>query len=556
MRPRRFLLHVLVLLGIIVVVGGMAGTAGAIPDDRLVAECAVEPPEDFAPPEAGNDTIGWFDGYWYNESLDVEIGDNLSPDQLEHLSARTAARVEALRCLSFDEMPPIEIMDREAFAEEQATFFESIGEPTRRFDNQQFETLLAIGSDADSIEIRQEAREVTSGGIYDFEQDHIIVITDDPDTLTIDEGILAHELVHALQDQHFNLSRYNRETTDRDKAILGVIEGDARRLELAYRDRCEAGDWGDSCLEAAQGAGGPPPNWAQYFISFQPYSDGPTFVERAHERNGTAAVNALFDDMPRATLHTIDPGTYGTVAPELVMVPDMSDDPWERLEIPDGPDYNVIGRAGMSAILMGQSAEADANERILSATEFQNFDETGLNVDPFDPFNYDLDQTDGWRGDRLYVYTNGEDTGSVWRSRWASHEDAAEFLEAYEALARYRGGEPVAGQDHTWRFGAGSDFDMVVTIEINDADLQIVTAPTLEDLPRIHQTVDIELEDDSSPTPPDDSDPGQEDGDTDTNETSGNVSDDAGDDAIPGFGLLVALLALWWVALKERSGRP
>ncbi len=560
MRPRRRILPIFLLAAVLVIVVGASGTAAAIDDDSLVAECAIEPGDDFAPPPEGNATIGWFDGYWYNESLDVELDGNLSPAELDHLSARTAARVEALRCLSFEEMPPIEIVDRDEFAEDQGAFFEAVAEPTRQFDNQQFETLLTIGSDVDSIEVRREAREVTAGGYYDFEQDRIVVITDDPDAVTIDEAILAHELGHALQDQHFNLSRYQRDTTDMDKAVLGVIEGGARRLELAYQDRCEAGDWAQPCLTTSQGgSGSPPPNWAQYFMSFQPYSDGPNFVDQAYERGGWAAVNGLFEDVPRATIHTIDPSTYGEIEPETVSVPDMSDEAWERLEVPDGPNYDVVGRAGMSAILMGQSAEASGGERILAPTEFQNLDESGLAVDPFNPFNYDLDETEGWRGDRLYVYTNGEDeTGSVWWSTWASQEDAAEFLEAYEALARYRGGEPVEAAEHTWRFDASSDFDMVVTLELQGASLRIVTAPTVEDLSNVHRTVDLDTDEDPPEPPTTPADDDSEDDVTPPNDSEPTPDDDDelpaddSDDVIPGFGVLAALLALWCLAIRAR----
>ena len=43
----------------------VAGSSVADDGDReLVEECAATPPDDYAAPADGNETIGWFDGYW------------------------------------------------------------------------------------------------------------------------------------------------------------------------------------------------------------------------------------------------------------------------------------------------------------------------------------------------------------------------------------------------------------------------------------------------------------------------------------------------------------
>lgn len=49
--------------------------------------------------------------------------------------------------------------------------------------------------------------------------------------------VMAHELTHALQDQHFNLSRFDRPPSgqsDRDLAIQALIEGEATAVMLNY----------------------------------------------------------------------------------------------------------------------------------------------------------------------------------------------------------------------------------------------------------------------------------------------------------------------------------
>lgn len=553
MRARVLLLALVLAMGVALIAVGVSGTATAIDDSELVYECAEEPNEDFDEPTAGNETLGWFDGYWYDEPLDIDVDDGLTPAELEQLSARTAARLEAMRCLPFEEMPDIEIIDRETFAEEQAESFDAWDERSRQFDNQQFETLLTIGSDQDSVTVREESQGATVGGYYDILNERIVVVSDDPDSLTIDEAILAHELAHALQDQHFNLSQYERHTKDLDNGKLGVIEGDVTRLELDYRERCEADAWNQSCMTdegAANGGAGAPPNWAYYFMVFQPYSDGPSFVEHVYEQGGWEAVNALYEEMPTATTHTIEPENYETVDPEDLHVPDRSTHDWQRLTWETGPDYNVIGQAGMSSMLMGQSAEAaPLEEPLIPPDAFQNIDGSGMELDSSNPFNYHHDETDGWMGDRLYVYANDEnETASVWKTAWEDADEMENFLGAYEDLAAYRGGEEVSGYEHTWTFRDSSEFDKAVTLYPDDDRLWIITAPTTGALDAIHQDIEPLAEDRDVELPP----PGAHDGVLGpiNGESPGDEDDTWLDSEIPGFGAIAAIFALVFVGVR------
>ncbi|WP_255169120.1 Hvo_1808 family surface protein [Natrononativus amylolyticus] len=528
-----FLSVILCLAGATVAIA-LVSPALAGDDADLVEACAVTPPEDHAAPAEGNETIGWFDGYWYDEPLNIDASDGITEDELEALSARTAARFEAMRCLAFEELPPVEIIDRETFAEQNEAQYAAVDDRTRLYDNAQFEALLLIGSDEDAVDVRQEDRSATVGGYYNFQEGEIVVVSDDPDTLLIDEAILAHELGHALQDQHFDLAGYQRDTQDLDNGKLGVIEGDVHRIEHRYLEYCAEDRWSEPCItegdptaEEPQDDAGEPPSWGLYFMQFQPYSDGPAFVDHVYESGGWDAVDALYDEMPTSSLHTISPETYGEVDPEALTVDDESSDDWERLNA-GGPDHQVIGQAGLSAILMDPAYDGNP---IVNPEAFLNTDETG-ELDPTNPLNYDLEETAGWRGDRLYVYHDEEDrTASVWKLAWTDAEEAERFAGAYEDLIDHRGGTAVDAANRTYEFGEDSAFDTAVTIAQDGDRLWIVTAPSVDELEAVHGTEALE------------------------ESAADNAADDAVDDAddaadeTPGFGAVTALVATLAVAV-------
>ena len=78
------------------------------------------------------------------------------------------------------------------------------------------------------------------GGFYDPEKKELILVKvagDDEKGHALHEVIMSHELVHALQDQHFDLKDLHREEgvdRDRKNAILSLIEGDATLMMMFF----------------------------------------------------------------------------------------------------------------------------------------------------------------------------------------------------------------------------------------------------------------------------------------------------------------------------------
>ena len=502
--------------------------------ERVVDQCAAEPPTNFADPDGNSsEVVGWVEGYWYDEPLNISIEDGLNESELDRLSARTAARFEALRCLTVqDGLPPVEIVPREEFATNRQS--RTVGETARLLDNAKFETTLTIDSQTDSTEVRQADSAERVGGFYNFITEEIVIVTDDPEALRIDESTLAEELGHAIQDQQFDLSSYERPTVDRDKGVLGLIEGDVGLVVDEYLAACEAGEWSEPCLvgESDGGGGGPDiANWGLYFEEIHPYSDGLLFIQQTRATGGWDEVNALYDDPPTSALHVTYPDTLGAVELTDPTVPDRSTDAWDRVLLgaastSSGPlTHDTLGISTITGMFAAPAYEDNTARAILPRSATTNFDDSG-SVDQFNPHDFAHPETSGWRGDAFYTYT-GEDneTATVWELVWASPEDAEPFVEGYEQLVDIRGGERVEGYAHTYSFDTETGYDIAVTLVPDGDRVTVVTAPTVEALTEVDQQLELLSVGDDGHT-----DGGTDEGTTD--ESDEGTTDDPGDGTV------------------------
>lgn len=454
----------------------------------VVHECAAESPDDYSDPaDNGSDTLGWAGGYWYDEPLDIEAANGLNETELQQVSARTAARVEALRCLDAEEVPPVEIQTREQFRANQSAAFD-VSRERRLADNAALAIRLISGTESDSTDEREQNRGTSVAGTYNFLTEEIVIVTNDATNLTINEGVLAHEIGHAIQDQHFDLIQYDRGTVDRDKAILGLIEGDVSYIQRQYREACSTGGWEQGCLsfggedadsggDGSDGSSAPDvANWGLFFQTAQPYNDGPAFVEYVYETgDGWSSVNDIYDDPPTTVMEVVRPGSYPEFETRSFNVSDRSTGPWERYET---TDYDQIGVAGISSMFIAPTLESNGLFNIYTRAEILAGGESRT-------YQYFQEETAGWRGDRLYVYQGaGNETGAVWAIEWESAEAREPFVRSYRDLIEYRDGERVA--ENTYRFDPETGYDMALAIRTNGTRVTIVTAPTVEQLDEVH----------------------------------------------------------------------
>jgi hypothetical protein len=476
----------------------LAGCSAPISDR---GDGSFEWPED--PP---SDRLGWENGYWYNESIDVDQSDGLDEAERERLVARTMARVEVIRGLEFEKTVPVSVVSREEFqSRERDTTVDS---PREQFDEQVWEALFLVGENRTFGEVRAELYGGSVLGFYSPANDRIVIVSDS-ETPTIDRATLAHELMHALQDQHFSLLG-GADSRDEQLARQGVSEGDANYVEALYEERCAAGaaggnastatasdstatanestvtstatttadetatqDEGWDCIDRPDRSSAgqiSESNLGVYLTVIFPYSDGPGFVHQIRERGGWAAVNALYDQPPQSAEQLIHPGAYPDDDPARMGIPDRSDERWSRYSLDQ--QSQRLGEASVFAMFWYQQTVDRSSIR----------DGTGA----YSTYNYSAPPSAGWAGDTLVPYrTEAGADGYVWRLQWDTRQDAQEFVDAYQRLLTDQLGAREV-REGVYRVPDESAYGDAFRVARNGRTVTIVNAPRVAGLDAIH----------------------------------------------------------------------
>jgi hypothetical protein len=199
--------------------------------------------------------------------------------------------------------------------------------------------LRALGMASGKVDLLAANNDLADSGtlaFYDPQVERVIVRGTE---MTVALRVtLAHELTHALQDQHFDLEKLQNDIYARadaatsggddadaararnaaDTAFVGyqaLVEGDAVRVENAYvdslssaeRDRYLASYQTD--LDQADADLSDVPAALQAFQE-APYALGQPLVDLVHANGGNTAVDHMFSDLPSTQEHMLDPLTY------------------------------------------------------------------------------------------------------------------------------------------------------------------------------------------------------------------------------------------------------
>ena len=409
----------------------------------------------FADPAA--DTLGWEDGYWYDESIDVDQSDGLTDAELTAYVARAKARVEHIRQQEFTRDVAVEVLTREEFAErERQRTAEDPEDPEyNRWNNQVWEALFIVDEESDISNAFDSLGESLVLGQYFPGEDALLVVSDNPERPVVDNETLVHELVHALQDQQYNLSapRYDPPTQDTQLARNGLTEGEAEYVTDLYVERCRA-EW--DCVE---------------LVIVQPYGDGPAYVHTLVERDGWAALDAAHTDLPQSTERIMH--READEIPPLT-VPDTARNGWERYDIDDVGDdgADTAGEASIYVMFWYQSV-AVGNDIV----------ERSSIVPPdageYDTYNLTSTPSRGWGNDKIVPYKKGDQDAYVWASTWDTERDAREFHDAYLRVLGGHGAEQQA--DTTWVIESGGFAD-AFHVTRDGRQVVVVNAPTVGDL--------------------------------------------------------------------------
>lgn len=141
-------------------------------------------------------------------------------------------------------------------------------------------------------------------GYYSI-KDKTLFIYDDV-TGAYERGVLIHEMVHALQDQHFGLAKLHQTDfgSDGELALAALIEGDATftMIEVLKNDQPRVASMLDVGLEKAQ-------DLRKAFL----YSQGARYVQALKQRGGWDAVNRAYRFPPSASATVLHPPGVPTI---------------------------------------------------------------------------------------------------------------------------------------------------------------------------------------------------------------------------------------------------
>ena len=136
-----------------------------------------------------------------------------------------------------------------------------------------------------------------------------------PELSPLFEVTLVHELTHALDDQHFGIHRpelYDR-NDESAMAFNALVEGDARRVELAYQATLSDDERSSLAADAAAAAPELDPEVFPGVMTLErdfALGDGQAFVQGLVDDGGNAAVDEAFEDPPQTSEEVLEPETY------------------------------------------------------------------------------------------------------------------------------------------------------------------------------------------------------------------------------------------------------
>ena len=291
-------------------------------------------------------------------------------------------------------------------------------------------------------------------GFYDDETKELYVGGAGEGTLDVaTRSVLAHELTHALTDQHFDFGVTGRALEDQDKseeasALSAVIEGDAELVAVLWEETHLSDKERAEARAGAVDDGGAYDQVPPYVIASLrfPYDAGLAFVRSRHRAGGFAEVDNAYRRPPVSTEQILHPELYA------------AGQGWFPPPIPD-----LAAATGCGKVDAGALGEFDMGQVLdiqLSADDARR-------------------AAAGWNGDSYAVVRCGTALGLA--DRWQT-DNPADAGRLAEALARWSRGWSGSsrGPDAEGRFsgpkGAGrlsqspGRVDLVLADDVATAD--------------------------------------------------------------------------------------
>ena len=356
----------------------------------------------------------------------------VNQDKLQEIKTRVAA----LRGLDFKREVPIEIKTKE----EMRRHFERDLE--REYGNEKLQKIAVayakLGLFPEALDLKKSLLDFYTAQVaafYDPETKKLVLPEDLGGGILLGalqflsqrdilgEMVLAHELTHALQDQHFSLEDRLRPSSNDDKTLAfhAMVEGDATLSGFGYlfggiddQSLALINQTVRESLQEARSTLSDVPEAIIEELLFQ-YYGGVSFVSHLLREKGWIAIDRLYSSPPLSTKQVLHPEKYFDLP-----------DPPTRIDLKAlaalfGPDWkeienNVLGELMVQVLFKRFLSEEQAKEI-----------------------------ANGWDGDRFVAFQRGKEVAFIWATVWDSSRDAEEFLQGYQKiLAKKYGGAEVS----------------------------------------------------------------------------------------------------------------
>jgi hypothetical protein len=290
----------------------------------------------------------------------VLSGNDDHPDAWDDRVAPLAAWVADARGLEFDHPVYVNFLTEAEYTSASATAEPTTDEAEEASD-EVVAQMRALGLVSGEVDLTESVNTLNDSGTLAFYQPSDQQIYVRGTTLTPAMRVtLVHELVHVLQDQHFDLNRSGNDEADPHGTLRAVAEGDAGRIEdryvaeeltdderVAYEaDSTSAGEEATDLI-----AGSVPDGLTAVFAA--PYVFGEPFVAYLDEVGGNGDIDRALAEPPSNRV-LFDPRLWDT---------DREVDADVDVVVPPGVDEVDSGRLGspiLYLVLSGRTTQQDA----------------------------------------------------------------------------------------------------------------------------------------------------------------------------------------------------
>ncbi|HEY7922254.1 MAG TPA: hypothetical protein VII62_03655, partial [Vicinamibacteria bacterium] len=359
----------------------------------------------------------------------------LTTAQAEGMVREVSATVEQLRHLRFKSPVAVEVVDGATARKDFESDIDDAEREDAKHTRDAWVHLGLVPATTDLVAAQLELAETGVLGYYHSGSKKFRLLDHVPE-LEI-RSVMAHELTHALEDQHYDLAAVQKRATNEDQAIAirAVIEGSAMVSTLAMlrrqggigRAKEEAARTGRSRAKTVQKA----PTFVQMRLLL-PYTLGFSFLLRGKpweflfDGVRLSDVDKAYAQVPYSTREILHPEQYWEGGHRdggrPLTMPDLSSvlgPGWKRVVA------SSIGELGLT-VITGSTVKTGGFEALL-------------------PTRWITAGATGNAGDVYHHYVNGEHKVTVFLTRWESLRDGDEFLRALRVPNRtiYRVGASV-----------------------------------------------------------------------------------------------------------------